>query len=304
MATVRHQIKELVERARQRQLPLLSILSRKSPQERAAISRIIDDSSFQDALAARGFPRQAAELGRIARDIKNLPEVDQQFYFAVSNRLDLNQLSLYADFLYGRIMVSHGEWQRAADCVAEAKRAFALQVRPVTFDEMDEHTYFSKEALGNMLLIQDFQARAHLIPNTLSDRAALIPNFIDERPALLSYYEIAGDPEKDLAHLFRQEDVAQLELDGESWKRMAALSNISSIHGAFRTGDDLYVIMGTTGISGVRYSSDEGIAFLGQDQMRNEFLHFCKTEISQRSTTTLKLIGAFKVRGRGDSDAR
>jgi len=294
MASVRQHLKELVEKARQSQLPLLSTLSSKNRAERNAIFRILDDPSFQNALAAKGFPRQAAELARIAGSIKSLPDVDQQFYFAVSNGLDLDQLSLYADFLYGRIMASHGEWQRVADCVAEAKTAFALQVRPVTFDEMDEHTYFSKEALGNMLSIQDFEARAHLIPNTLSDRAALISKFLDERPALLSYYEIAGDPEKQLGRLFRQEDVAQLKVDGESWKRMTALNDISSIHGAFRNGDDVYVIMGTTGISGIRYSSDEGVTFLGQDEIRSEFMQFCKTEIGQRSTTNLRLLGAFK----------
>lgn len=114
------------------------------------------------------------------------PEVDMQraiIAHSVHSPDWLRQTLLYGETLHVLLLAREG---RHADVIKEVARlrvSKSVKARQTTYDEGDEHTYFSAESLGNILVQLEYTARGNTAKSR-RDALAAIQSYAKEKRLL------------------------------------------------------------------------------------------------------------------------
>lgn len=119
---------------------------------------------------------------------------------------DIEQVRLYGDFLYLWCLVREKQYEQV---VKVAKTIFSkrpLKFKGVTDDWTVNSTYYSKEALGNMICLCEYQAKAKSLPPHSEEVSKLAANFLDHHSGLRPLLRVPSvDPTETL--LTREEAI-------------------------------------------------------------------------------------------------
>lgn len=109
---------------------------------------------------------------------------------------DPKQVILFGSVLMIRSAYREGDFDVVLSESAKVRKEFSLKAEKLEFwDEMQEHTYFSPEALGNMIISIEYLAKVRkpgisreVMQNTITD-------YMRNRDALMPFAKFVGNPD-------------------------------------------------------------------------------------------------------------
>jgi|SRR5919108_2473979 hypothetical protein len=139
------------------------------------------------------YVRDPAPLfNKVASNKLPLEDILVVYHLTKGKNLDL--FRLYGDLLYLKLLLKEQNFAEAHSRVQELRRTYNLTVAPSILDTGDEHTYFSKQTLHNLILLQGYSAQAQLKPEDFVSGSHILENFLKDRPSFASVFVFQEDP--------------------------------------------------------------------------------------------------------------
>jgi len=108
---------------------------------------------------------------------------------------DREEVLLWGNFFYIRRLFAEDAFGDALKEVARVREKFGLEVRPLAhWDQLEQATCYSKQALRNMISVIEYRARAKLDVNDPEAKIRLAEAFILDRDSLKPFFGVTGDP--------------------------------------------------------------------------------------------------------------
>lgn len=149
---------------------------------------IVTDAQMMAVMLELAPQRDAEfqQLNEKNRDIVRLIEIQKGH--------DREQMILWGNNFYLRQLYREGKHNEVLHEIAELKKEFNLQVAPLKiWDNADEATFFSTQALKNMIAITEFKAKAELAKKDKNQAKQVLEEFGRERNALVHLFAYMKD---------------------------------------------------------------------------------------------------------------
>ncbi|MEX3846257.1 hypothetical protein [Paraburkholderia sp. BR10882] len=129
------------------------------------------------------------------RSLTNDDRVTLRIY-KIRNGWDKNQVLLWGNMWYIRTLYKEGKYEAAAQQADAVRKVFNTRVAPIqVWDDAEENTYFSTQALANIIATLGYRAGATLVKSDPQKSKILVQNFAADRDALVPIFpEAGGDP--------------------------------------------------------------------------------------------------------------
>jgi hypothetical protein len=147
---------------------------------------------------------QFATQGKFPKSVKDDPDEQRKLHIELG--WDRQQVLLWGNFFYIRRLYEEADFERAIAEAVRVRGTFGLEIHPLTtWDKLEEATYFSKQALRNMIAIIEYRSQAKLSLDS-SARTKLAEDFIPNRDALKPFFKTTGDPTADILRPYCQKN--------------------------------------------------------------------------------------------------
>ena len=203
--------------------------------------------------------------------------------------LDRPQVSLYGEWLYLRSLRAESRYDLLVPAAEHVVAQYQLSFKPVASTGADDHTYFSSEALGNMILLELVRGKGEVHSTgapTPTDLALLIA-LLDARPALHWLFQYTGgDPLPIFLVRFRNlYDQVVVAKDGTP---TSSLGHSDFVAGYFAQDGDKVVLVQGKQIYGLKQTQDK-MYLLEPGEAAHSFDAFCEHIVTSKSTDQMRL---------------
>lgn len=123
---------------------------------------------------------------------------DEVIKYRLSQGMDVELLKLFGYFVYLHLLNSEGKYDIALLKSEEYIKTYEITPEETIFDQLEEATYFSKQALFNLILLNKYKAIAGQNNGTLKDQLKYLHEYSNMRNTLRVQAQNFGDPFKDL----------------------------------------------------------------------------------------------------------
>jgi hypothetical protein len=266
--------------------------------DKKRVQRLFDE--FSEAKKLGGDGNQV--LSRLRAKLPDLNERDLIRLLQIEKGWDRAQVTLYGEWLYFRALRQESRLDVLAREASRIARDNKLSYTRVTLSKnpdgelLEEHTYFSREALGNLILLELTGARARLaIRNSSPPDLSLAVAFLDNKDHLDWFFQFSGgDPSRQVL-----EQLVGLgpELLRVATEAPATARPSSSIAGVFQDGSVTVTLLKGKRTYGIAEETDRTVSLLRPEEAARRFRDYCRREVTTRSTDTMRL---FTVNAFGD----
>jgi hypothetical protein len=105
------------------------------------------------------------------------------------------QVLLWGNWAYLRQLDKEENFEVVIEEARRVRDQFGLGVVPLTkWDDAEENTYFSPQALRNMIAAFEYSARGHLTSESGPKRTALVKAYLTDQPAFAPTMSFTGNP--------------------------------------------------------------------------------------------------------------
>jgi hypothetical protein len=95
------------------------------------------------------------------------------------------QVLLFGNFMLIRALNIETQYDQALAEVARIRKEFGLKIVPPTsWDRAQQATYFSSQALRNIIVAMEYKAKGSLVPPSGPERDELVKSYLADEPAL------------------------------------------------------------------------------------------------------------------------
>jgi hypothetical protein len=227
-------------------------------------------------------------LRRIKKDV-SINTDDAVRLIRMAGGWDRNQVTLYGEWLYIRKLGEEGKYSKCATVAMEAMKKFRLSLQQAPKSRMDEHTYFSTQALGNMIILELVGAKAATRSSSIDDPAdlSLLVSFLDNRSALEWQFEFTGgDPSDRWLETFS--GLYDRVAVGEDGEPRTTVAKSSYVAGYFSEGTNKITLVRGNRIYGL-LENDGDVKLLEPREVALSFRTFCRKEVQEKSTDQMRL---------------
>jgi hypothetical protein len=119
----------------------------------------------------------------------------------IKNGWSRKQVLLWGSAFMIRLAYRAGDYDDVIAEAAKARAEFGLKPAKLDYwDELDEHTYFSPEALGNMIISLEYQARARKPGTSKAVMHSIAADYMRDREALMPLASFVNNPDATVFH--------------------------------------------------------------------------------------------------------
>ncbi|MEJ7804546.1 MAG: hypothetical protein WKG03_01305 [Telluria sp.] len=106
------------------------------------------------------------------------------------------QVLLWGSAFMIRLAYRAGDYDGVIAEAAKARKEFNLKPAKLDYwDAMEEHTYFSPEALGNMIISLEYQAKVRRPGTSKADMKSIAADYMRDRDALMPLARFVNNPD-------------------------------------------------------------------------------------------------------------
>jgi hypothetical protein len=114
-----------------------------------------------------------------------LSQNDQKRIAKIKSGWDREQVLLWGNAALIRKLSKEGQWGQILIDSARVRKEFGLRIEPLTsWDKAQQATYFSPQALRNIISAWEYGAKGNLTPQSGPERDALVKAYLADEPAL------------------------------------------------------------------------------------------------------------------------
>lgn len=113
---------------------------------------------------------------------------------------DREQVLLFGSQLLVRALYQNGDYDSALSVIANLRKEYPITVKPLTWDEVQEHTYFSADTLRNMIASVEYLSKVRLPGQSKAAMAQVVDAYMTDRSNLHPLGVYAMNPD---ATMFR-----------------------------------------------------------------------------------------------------
>ena len=119
------------------------------------------------------------------QNVKDVAESDQQRVSKIEAGWSREQVLLWGNFMLVKKLNTEKQYDQVLTEVARIRKEFGLKVVPLTsWDRAQANTYFSPQALRNMIVALEYGAKGNLVPPSGPERGELVKSYLADEPAL------------------------------------------------------------------------------------------------------------------------
>lgn len=165
----------------------------------------VDDSLFGRSVSADRMGEISQRVSLVASKyseraliVPRLPSVTDEHERYVLVRLlegmNPELLSMFGTFLHLASLLREGRLQDVADLAEEEFSKTELSAAAAPYDEMEAHTYYTKQRLANFFVLFKYIALSELGANSAEEGISQLQEFLKIRPLLGVEIQGQGDP--------------------------------------------------------------------------------------------------------------
>jgi hypothetical protein len=119
------------------------------------------------------------------QNVKDVAESDRQRVSKIEAGWSREQVLLWGNFMLVKKLNTEKQYDQVLSEVARIRNEFGLRVIPLTsWDRAQANTYFSPQALRNMIVALEYGAKGNLVPPSGPERDELVKSYLSDEPAL------------------------------------------------------------------------------------------------------------------------
>ena len=227
--------------------------------------------------------------------VKDASKVEQQVALLLSLGGEPEQVRLYSDFLYCSSALKEGKSDLVIACVAQAKKRAGIEIpRSVLADQAEQATYFSQQALINMLSNVEYSALSSKKTTDPNAALELVSRFLDDLPAIEPHFGISGDPTDTVLDTISDEMIRGFGLNAPAWQRMQTLKKHPDLLGFIRDEEGVTLYVGKNKAHTIRFDG-VGWKILPDAEAQKLFTDHCRSKIAQASKDKMHLFCTYPV---------